>query len=631
MNDIKNIKTNEKNIENEIKVLSDRDHVRFRLPVYAGNTEIVNYEIPIFTNSFEIKQVSFIPALYKCIGEILDNSIDEFSQINIKDKILKITANTQTGEYTISDNGRGIPITKHETGRYTPEVALTSLRAGRNFSKDKQKGIIGMNGMGASITAFCSKEFNVIINRDKKIYKQSFSNGALDISKPSIKEGTNKTGTEIHFILDSSVFKDISLNNELMNNRAIELAFTNPNITVEYNNIKYKFNKGLEDIIKNITTNYFKFEYKKENINLEFFIIFDVNKNIDEQFFTWVNSSFLFDGGTCNTQFLNSFVSTITSQLESNAKKIKCEITKNDIKQNLLIFGNLKIANPEYDSQSKTKLINSLKKEIDEMISNQWKIFSKNNKEWFNIILERAQLRHHSSENDKAIKQHTKSIGKKVAKLLDATSKNRSECKLYIVEGDSAKGQISDVRNSKTTAILPLSGKINNVYGCTPSEVLAMGKLTDLLTTIGLTPGKKSIREELNYGKIIISTDADPDGSDIFTLLVNLFFQFWPELFDPKYKPFIYRLVTPNIIAEKGNKRIHFTTKNDFQKVKENYKNYDIIYLKGLGSMILEDWKMVLNEDEKNIIPIVDDGNIKNTLDLLFSEDVSKRKEWLIK
>lgn len=621
-----------KNIENEIKILSDREHVRFRLPVYAGNTEFVTYEIPIFLNNFEIKQIIFIPALYKCVGEILDNSIDEFSQINIKNKTLKIISNTEIGQYTISDNGRGIPITIHETGKYTPEIALSSLRAGRNFTKNKENGVIGANGMGSSITNMCSSEFSVIINRDKKIYKQTFTDGALNISEPLIVAGPNTTGTEISFTLDPTIFKSVQLSEELMNNRAIELAFTNPNITVNYNEKIYNFKNGLEDIVKNISKNYFKFQYKDEKVIMEFFIIFDINKNIDEKFFTWVNSSFLFDGGICNTQFLNSFINATITYLSPYSKKLKCDVTKNDIKQNILILGNLKISNPEYDSQSKTRLTNpSLKKEMDEMITNQWKIFTKNNKEWFEIVLERAALRHHSSDNDKAIKQFNKLVGRKIPKLLDATSKNRTETKLYIVEGDSAKGQIADVRNSKTTAILPLMGKINNVYGKSPSELLQMGKITDLLTVIGLTPGKKAHREELHYGKIIIATDADPDGGDIFALLINLFFQFWPELFDPKYEAFIFRLVAPNIIAEKGNKRIHFTTKSDFDKVKSKYESWNIIYLKGLGSMIIEDWKMILSEDVKNTIPIIDDNGMKETLKLLFSEDVLKRKEWLIK
>lgn len=615
-----------------IELLTDQQHVRLRTQVYLGNMHLTEYEVPIFLDDkFSIEKFSFRPALYKAIGELCDNSCDEFSQISIPNKTLKIQATPNTGEYTISDNGRGVPIDKHKSGKYTPEVVFGSLRSGRNFSDNKKQGVLGQNGMGSSITCYCSKEFNVLINRDNKKYKQAFKNGCTKISKPSITEGSNKTGTEVSFILDEEVFKDVSLPERLMNNRAIELAATNPDVTVHYNDKKYKFKKGFDDIVKTISKSYFKFEFSIEKTKLEFFVIFDINNNIDEKIFTWVNSSMLFDGGICNTQFLNTFIDSTIEHLHPQAKKLKCDVTKNDIRQNLLVFGNLKISDPEYDAQSKTRLTNpNLKKEMTEMISTQWSSFVRRNKEWFEQVLERAKKRHSFSEDDKALKEMKKSFNKKVAKLLDASSNNRFECKLLIVEGDSAKGQISDVRDAKTIGVYPLSGKINNVYGCSLSELIKMEKLKDLLSVIGLIPGKKANRENLNYGEVIIATDADPDGGDIFALLVNLFYHFWPELFDKNYKPYIKRLVVPNIVAVKGDKRVHFSNRGEFEKVKEKYKGWEITYLKGLGGMVIEDWEMVLkNKDGIVSIPIIDDGYLKGMLELLFSDNANNRKEWL--
>jgi DNA gyrase/topoisomerase IV subunit B len=156
-----------------------------------------------------------------------------------------------------------------------------------------------------------------------------------------------------------------------------------------------------------------------------------------------------------------------------------------------------------------------------------------------------------------------------------------------------------------------------------------MGKIADLLSAIGLIPGQKALRNDLRYGKIIIATDADYDGGDIFTLLINLFYSFWPELFDKGREPFVYRLVAPNVCAAKGNKRIHFTSRNDFEKVKEKYKGWTINYYKGLGSMVKQDWEMVLTGETNTLIPIVDDGNMKGVLTLLFSPNADARKEWL--
>ena len=154
-----------------------------------------------------------------------------------------------------------------------------------------------------------------------------------------------------------------------------------------------------------------------------------------------------------------------------------------------------------------------------------------------------------------------------------------------IVSHNSAKSSICEARDPETTGAFALTGKINNVYTSTVAQVLKMGKVTDLLSAIGLTPGKRALRSELNFGRIVIATDADVDGGDIFTLLTNLFFKFWPELFDKNYEPVVYRLVSPNVVASKGDKRVHFTTHADFEKVKDKYRGWTVEYMKGLGSL----------------------------------------------
>lgn len=613
----------------DIQVLTDREHVRKRTQVYLGNMSETIYSIPIFNikgNIFKIEEISFIPAAYKAVGEIIDNCIDEFAQINNKNKTLRIDAHPEVGEYTITDNGRGIPIDKHETGNYTPEVALSSLRSGRNFEDELTKGVIGQNGVGSACTNYCSEYFNVDIHRDGKRYRQKYFNGAETSTKPSIRKGSEKkTGTSIEFKLDGTIFSNVSLPNVLIENRAIEIALTNPGITTEYNGKSFKFKKGFHDVVKNISNNYFRFELDGD----EFFVIFDVYEGIDEKIFSWVNSSLLFDGGICNTQFLNAFCDKVISQLEREAKKNKCVVTKNDIRQNLLILGNLRISNPEYDAQSKTRLTGpQRRKEMDQLLDNGWSSFNRKNKDWLNEVLQRAIVRHHSSANKKALKDHKKNLSKKVPGLVDATSKDRSETKLFVTEGLSAASQIIQVRNPKIHGSYPLTGKINNVYGSSISQLLKMGKITDLLTALGLVPGQKAIRDDLNFGKLIIATDADVDGGSIFNLLINLFYQFWPELFDPDQTPFIHRIVTPNIIASKGNKKKYFTTREEFDKVSPKYKNWNVTYIKGLGSLSKEDYEELLMDDQY-LLPVVDDGNIKNILNLLFSDNVDARKKWL--
>jgi len=294
------------------------------------------------------------------------------------------------------------------------------------------------------------------------------------------------------------------------------------------------------------------------------------------------------------------------------------------------VLATIKLKNPEYDSQAKTRLTGpDLRKEIIAAIDDQWKTFVRKNDSWLQDVLERATLRHHVQANKKAIDEHEKQRRKRVEGLLDATSRVRSECQILITEGDSASSQISEAREPTTTAAFALTGKINNVYGATPAQVLQMGKITDMLSAIGLTPGKRAIRSDLRYGKIVIATDADYDGDDIFTLLINLFYQFWPELFDKQYEPIVYRLVAPNVCLIKGKQRIHFTKRVEYEAAKDKYKGYEVKYYKGLGSMDKLDWEMILSGKTDTFIPIIDDGKMRSLLKLLFDNDADARKQWL--
>ncbi|MCK9369595.1 toprim domain-containing protein [Candidatus Dojkabacteria bacterium] len=626
----------------DIVSLTDKMHVRMRTQIYLGSMSPTTYTIPLLSeDTLKMEEVIFIPSVFKAVGEILDNSLDEFSQITSKVKLLKINASPETGLYTISDNGRGIPIekkieivgkTKKEI--WTPEIALSHLRAGRNFTDDKEVGVVGSNGVGSSCVNFCSTDFEVVIQRDHKKYYQKFSDGAEKISKPVITDTTSKTtGTELTFQLDPIVFKDVSLPDSLIRNRAIEIALMNPDVTVEYNSEKFRFKKGLQEYIDKIAKDKitYKMEVNEANVQGEIYIVCDGHEGLDEVAFTWINSSYLFDGGKCNTQIFNLIFDRVGTHLEREAKKLKAEVTRNDIRKGLLVFANLKIKNPEFDSQSKTRMVGpDLRKELTNVVDSNWKAFAKTTSGWLANILERANERYHYGENKKAIEDHEKHIKKKikVEGLLDATSKNRFECQLLVTEGLSAKAQISEARDPKTCAAFALTGKINNVYGCSAAQVLKMGKLTDLLSVIGLTPGKRADRSAMRYSKVVIATDADQDGANICTLLLNLFYQFWPCLFDKNYEPVFYRLMAPNIVASKGSKRVHFTTKADYEKVKDKYKGWTIEFMKGLGGMGKDDFTTILSGDDC-LIPFIDDGHMKEVFELLFGDNTDSRKNWL--
>lgn len=619
----------------DIQSLTDREHVRLRTQIYLGNMHPAEYTIPSLTSpELEPVTVEFIPAVFKAVGEVIDNSIDEFSQTTSKNKVLTINAKPEEGWYEISDTGRGIPIGIHPVNKLpTPQVALGSLRAGRNFSSDKEVGVIGQNGVGAACTNYCSKRFEVTILRDGQKYEQVFTDGANTVSKPKItKTATTKTGTTISFQLDPTVFQNVALPDELLRNRAIEIAAMNPDITVVYNGTKYQYKKGLSALLEPLSSKktVLQFTVEDDTVVGNFNVVLNGHDGVDEQMYTWVNSSLLFDGGKCNTQFFNVVFDKVFDHLARAAKAAKTTVTRNDVRAGLLVFADLKVKNPEYDSQSKTRLTGpDLRKEFVAMVDSQWKNAAKKGADWLKEVLERATQRHHRSADREAQEEHKKKKRQAIVGLLDASSKSRSSCRILITEGESAQSQICEVRDPETTAAYALTGKINNVYGATPAQALKMGKITELLVAIGLTPGKRAVRSELNYGEIVIATDADHDGDDIFTLLVNLFHHFWPELFDPKYEPIIKRLVAPNVCLVKGAKRIHFSNRAEYDRHKDKYKGYEVRYYKGLGSMAPEDWKMILSGETDTLIPIVDDGNIGSVLQLLFGPDTDARKDWL--
>jgi DNA gyrase subunit B len=618
----------------DIQALTDREHVRLRTQIYLGNMHPVTYTIPLLTESqLRMQEVEFIPAVYKAIGEVVDNAIDEFSHLTSKIKLLKIEAKPDIGWYSISDNGRGIPIDMHASGVHTPQVAIGSLKAGRNFTDDKEVGVIGQNGVGAACTNYCSSEFDVTIHRDKKMYYQRFVDGADKVSRPKITAyAGSATGTQVTFQLDPTVFKSVALPEELIRNRAIEIAMTNPDVTVEYNGQRYRYKRGLVELVTQIAADkqFYCFDINEPTLVGEVFVILNAHDQPDEQMYTWVNSSLLFDGGKVNTQFFNALFERVIAHLTKDAKKTKSEVTRNDVRQGLMVLANLKVRNPEYDSQAKTRLTGpDLRKEINSMLDAQWKLFAKRADQWMATVLERANERHHRQADKEAQKEHEKKLNKRVAGLLDATSRDRMECQILITEGESARSQITQARDPKTTAAFALTGKINNVYGSTPAQALKMGKITELLAAIGLTPGKRATVGDLNYGKIVIATDADYDGDDIFTLLINLFHHFWPELFDKKNPPVVHRLIAPNVCLVKGKQRIHFPRRSDYEKVKDKYSGYEVRYYKGLGSMAKEDWEMVLSGKTDTLIPFYDDGMMQGALTLLFSDNAEARKKWL--
>jgi DNA gyrase subunit B len=444
----------------DIKVLSDREHVRLRTTVYLGSTETALYEVPIFEKGdIKIKQKEFIPALFKAFNEITDNAIDELTQLKKKDKKVSVVHDVIKNKYRISDNGRGVPIDIHpQTSRHTPETVFTELRSGRNFDDAaKDSGVIGTNGVGSSCVAMLSEEFQVSIKRDGKFYEQMYRDGTAIINEPSINSYNGKdSGTTIEFKFDTSLpqFSTTKVDAELINNRVIEIALNNPEIELSYVRKQldesgeeeqisedYHFKGGMSEYVKNVSDRYFEFKYDDAEFTARYYIILDKYQGIDEKIFVYVNSSLLFEGGTAAHMFFNTFFTTIADKLKSEAKKRKLELNKNDVRQNMMILADVKMKNPRYDNQSKTRLISQeIKRHIEKMVADNIGKFLSNHKDWVDEVLSRAEFRQRIADMAEVKKNQKKKKGK-LAKLIDCYSKDRSICSIAFSEGDCCNSE----------------------------------------------------------------------------------------------------------------------------------------------------------------------------------------------
>jgi DNA gyrase/topoisomerase IV subunit B len=624
--------------------LSDWEFARLRTEVNFGSREIADETIVGYNGTKLIPEpVAFVPALGTYFREVVDNAIDEVIGHGHGDTI-KITA-TDDLVFSVEDNGRGIP------GDLVPKL-LARARAGRNF---RQRGnVAGTNGIGAAATNFTSEYFSVEARHNGESYVQHFEE---DIKGNRLKEGRptkgsiskSYHGTKITFKPSRHVYPNMVLPQSFIKARVYEIAIANPKLKVFFNGDRIKVDtkdlfRGYDPIIVECdgeteirhttarelgatedTTTTHKFDST-------FYLVPDFDENAkDDITHSLVNSISAYNGGTHMAAFRSAFYSGILEAIKPEAKRRKLEVARQDIAPGLLIYNITKMAAPNFDSQSKTKLTNpdagrAVQKALDDKVFK--KILTKN-PEWAEKILQRCAERTQSKDLADAEKLSKKRLNKRVAKLDDATGSDRSKCILFIAEGDSAIKGMSNERNPKIHGGLPLTGKIMNVSGESHSKVVNSEALSNMMASIGLAIGKKAVRSQLRYGKICIATDEDEDGKNITALLVNFFYTYWPELFAPDLEPFIYKFETPYIILEKrGHKRVYFTGRTYDKFNPEEYKGWDIIRAKGLGRMKPAHWRDALAD--LSIIPFIDDGSLKESLDLIFNgERADDRKEWL--
>lgn len=617
-------------MSNDIIKLSDWQHTRLRLEMYYGSrdphTQVV-LEYP--EGSPQPQEVTWVPAVFTAFREILDNALDEVVGHGFGDRI-DVTYDEATMTFSVEDNGRGIPITyseEHQT--YLATLALSSARAGRNFKERGQ--VAGTNGIGASGVNFCSEFFTLTVERDGQRFVQKFREGkdALITEDAVLKKLAGaKNGTKVEFKLSPSVFKDMTLPTSFLQARMYEVAVCNPKIKLYFNGervVAKSVEKSLFAGLKPIHV-----EVEEGTFKSNFWLLPGFFETGEHQH-SMVNNIPAFDGGVHMDAFKRHFFAGMLAALERENKKRKLIPNRSDLADGIMIFNITTMDAPNFNSQSKTRLNNEETAKAVRATLEDLEFFKniiKKYPDWIEAIYERCAARTFKKDQSDVDKEAKKMLREKVPGLMDATGPDRSKCILFLAEGLSAISGMASVRNPEIHGGLGLQGKVMNVHGATAKEVLADDALRGIMNSIGLVPGQPLDRKNVRYGHIYIAHDMDPDGLNIGALLDNFFYTFWPEMFDPNLPPMVHVFMTPFIIAEKGKQRKYWYSDNYMDFKAEDYKGWSITRAKGLGTLTREDWEHSIVTPK--LMPLLDDGSMKETLDLIFNpKRADDRKVWI--
>lgn len=642
--------------EHGIQQLTEYQHARIRTEMYLGSKSEHEQPVLLFSeDGYTVQNLGWVPALLTSFREIVDNSLDEFVKAGIKDPVLKVEYNEDELEFEISDNGRGIPIDYEPVSqKHVCTMVLTEMKTGRNFNDDERNNVVGMNGLGGSVVMIVSEKAELEIHRTGKPYKtdkanteydglykfnQKFTEGTvmfpeLGIEEPTIRKvKDDKTGTTVRFKISKEVFKVHTLPMQLVYSILKEIAAANPTYKIFLNKKRITVDKkGLFASAKDTMT--LKVEDGETGLDSTFYIVPNVvdslAKNIHMQ--GLVNNAPSLEGGTHLDTFQQKFALGVINALERVPKNRKRNLKPNrsDVEEGLLIYNVTKMNTPTFNSQIKTKLTNEnvIKPVQNAMSDDFFNELVKKNTAWVEDIYARCAERTNKKNDDEDRKMAKRLLKGKVAKLRDANGSNRMDCILLIAEGDSAVSSMTAARNSAIHGILPLRGKIMNVKGNEKTKALMESDaLHDIMASLNIVPGEKAIRGNMNYGKLYICADEDEDGKNIGALVVNFLYKFWPELFEDPENPFVYVFKTPFIILEKGKESRYFYGHNVHEYVPEDWKGWKATRAKGLGTLEVSNFRDALSNGVA--IAIVDDGELGETLDLIFNKErADDRKEW---
>ena len=612
-------------VDKKFKKLDDIDHVILRPGMYIGSIKPHKATKWIVEDDKMIqKEVTYNPGLLKIFDEIVTNSVDESKRKGSKLNTVKVNIDRKTNYINIWDNG-GIPVVKHTQHKeWIPEMIFSNLKAGSNFNDEEQRTGAGTNGVGSTLTNIYSKEFTVTTCDGANHFTQTFSNNMRKRTAAKVKKST-KGFTEINYLVDFEKFALTGIDDDhfkMLEKRVYDIAACNTNLKVYFNGKLINI-KTFEDYIKYYTKDFF-YEAKKDKT----WSLGIALSNNGFQQVSFANSTDTYDGGTHVDYIMNQIIAQLR---EFFMKKHKVDVRPGELKNHMFLFLDSTVINPSFSSQTKEKLITEVKDFGSTFEVSNKLVQSIIKSEIVNSILDWIQQKK-SAEESKLQRDLNKKLDKiKVEKLIDAKGKDRWKYSIGLFEGDSAISAFRKYRDPQTMGAFALKGKFVNVSEMTNQKLVQNTEVVNLMAAIGLKLGQRIELKDLRYGRILFYVDADVDGNSIAGLLLNFFYKYWPDMFERRM---IYKVETPIVVAvpkAKTKKKVLFYSQTEYNDwaAKNDLKNYEIKYKKGLAALVDDEYQDIINSPKMTLIS--KDDMSANSLDIWFGKNSDLRKTELLK